>query len=268
MNHSPNAAGLLAALILAIGSTGCAREEPSASTPPLENRADSIAYRVFQSSGGSAWTKAPYLRFDFAPERDGERRVAARHLWNRTNGDYRVEMLGGPDTTYVVLFNVDTREGTAYMKGTPVDSTRQSQLLDRAYRRFINDTYWLLAPLKLLDPGVQREFVADSSTSQYDVLTISFDSVGLTPGDRYWIYVDRETGLMTRWAYRLQHMDPDAPPNPHAWVDYEQLDTPNGPVYLAERKVSRSGSSLRTDNLSLPQEVPAERFSDPTAMLE
>ncbi len=38
----------------------------------------------------------------------------------------------------------------------------------------------------------------------YDKLKLTFGKVGLTPGDTYWAYINRQTKLMDRWAYFLE----------------------------------------------------------------
>lgn len=249
---------------------GCTAEEEQvqvAALPPLETRADSLALQAFEAFGGpEAWAALPYLRFDFGAGNDSTRRVSARHLWNRRTGDYRVEMPAGEDTTYVALFNVGTQEGTVYLDGAPVDSTRQAELLQRAYRRFINDTYWLLAPTKLFDPGVTRSYVPDSSGPGAEVVHLAFEGVGLTPGDQYWIHVDPATGRVNRWDYHLQGMAPEEPARSFAWVDYQTFETPAGPVHLATRKTN-GGFSLFTDHIEVPAEVPDEMFTDPQPRL-
>src|SRR5438876_620493 len=64
-----------------------------------------------------------------------------------------------------------------------------------AHGAWINDSYWFLMPYKLRDPGVTLKYdgeVKDSTTAAvYDRLALSFENVGMTPGDRYWVYVNR-----------------------------------------------------------------------------
>ena len=261
---------LIALLILA----GCAPEasdpeEPTAADmPAMETRADTVAMRIYEAAGGpAAMTALPYLRFDFGVERDGNHQVAARHLWNRQTGDYRVEWTGGADSTFVALFNVNTQEGDVYLNGDSLAAGENAARLEEAYRRYINDSYWLLAPVKLFDPGVTRTYAADSSNADQEVIELTFGDVGLTPGDRYWIYADPETGAMTGWAFVLQG-NPDAEPRAFQWTDVQTLETAEGPVLLATAKEAQGGgATLRTDHLEAPTDVPAEMFTDPNPRL-
>lgn len=145
--------------------------------PVMETMADTVAMKVYEAYGGpEAWQQLRYLRFNF-----GGAENPVRHFWDRSTGDYRVEMPSGEDTTYVALFNVNTREGAVYLDGEELPAAQEEEMLNTAYRRFINDTYWLLMPVKLFDPGVNLSYVADSSNAERDVLHLSFGEVGLTP---------------------------------------------------------------------------------------
>jgi hypothetical protein len=240
---------LAAFLATALLGLGCASEPApdggtsggSTDTIVPTTRADSVAYRLLQAHGADAWASAPFLRFDFGIETPNGTQTIARHLWNRQTGAYRIEWSAGPDSSYVALVNVRTVQegrlpGTVYRNGTPLTGTADTLARERAYVRFVNDTYWLLSPLKVFDPGVRRTYVADSSTATHDVLRLSFNGVGRTPGDQYWLYVSTETGRLDRWAYHLQGMPADAPPQVYTWTDYRDLTTPTGTVRLAARK--------------------------------
>lgn len=262
---------LVSVLVLAVlGAHPAMAQDASESG---ESKADAVAQRLVDAHGAEAWDTLPYLRFDFAVEGDGQTQVVSRNLWDRTTGAYRVEM-SGPDGASVVAI-VQTRaskpgsvQGTVYRSGNEVTGDEAQPLLSTAYQRFINDTYWLLAPLKVFDEGVNRSYVADSSDAEHDVLHLTFGDVGLTPDDEYWLYVNTETGQLDRWAFRLQSMPDDAQPAVFNWTDYVTLLAPGGEVHLAERHAGVTGSrDILTTNLSAPESVADDAFTRPTAML-
>lgn len=272
-------AGILLFVAALTGCGGPSMEGPNAAMPAMETKADTVAMRVFEAYGGPrAWTGLRYLRFDFATgsnapaEADSSveqptRNVHGKHLWDRMTGDYRVEMPGGGDTVYVALFNTHTpEEGSVWLFGERVGDEEESDMLESAYRRFINDTYWLLMPVKLFDEGVHRSYLPDSSAGDTDVLHLSFGEVGLTPGDQYWVYADKETGRVRQWAYRLQRHPPDHVPQPISWSDHKTFDMPSGALVVSERKHSDS-FVLYTDRVDMPMETPEGAFTDPQPML-
>lgn len=231
--------------------------------------ADAVAQRMMEAHGAEAWKTLPYLRFDFAVEGNGDTRIVARNLWNRRTGAYRIELPDSAQTVVVIQTNESSPgnvTGTVYKNGEEVTGDQKADLLKTGYQRFINDTYWLTAPLKVFDDGVNRSYLADSSDAEHDVLHLTFGDVGLTPDDEYWLYVDKETGLLDRWAFRLQSMPNDATPAAFDWAGYVTLTAPGGEVQLAERHEGGQRAIL-TNNLSAPESLPDDAFTSPTPML-
>lgn len=256
--------------LFAIGLVAPPGQAQPQNLPTISSRADSLALEVYQALGGpNAWQALKYLRFTFAVEDNGNRNTIAHHLWNRHTGDYRVEWDNQKgDTTFVVLFNVNTKKGSVYANKKQLSDSQSDPLLKQAYRRFINDTYWLLAPVKLLDKGARRTYVSDSSTAETAVLHLSFNNVGLTPGDQYWHYIDRNTHRPKRWAFHLQHYEEDQPASSFKWLNYKKFSTPEGPVWIATRKESLDGSrAILTDRVQTPTTVPSTMFSEPSPQL-
>ena len=237
--------------------------------PQRDAHADSIAMRVYEAAGGPAtWEALPYLSFNFSVLRQNERGRVIRHIWDRQTGDYRVELPGPANEPYVVLFNINTREGIVYWDGNELDPVESPQHLETAYSRFINDTYWLLLPFKLFDPGVNRTYLPDSSNALYDVLHLSFGNVGLTPGDQYWLYVDKASGRLTRWSYQLQDDAPGTPPRSFVWEGYEEHITPAGSLFFSTRKRGIGVPfAIITDEIGTPALIPDDMFTAPEPRL-
>lgn len=235
--------------------------------PEIQTRADSLAMEVLEAYGGrEAWESMRYLRFTFGNEGAEGRNEVAWHLWDRARNQYRVEWLQA-DSVLVALFNTNTQEGDVYVNGVEADEESREDLLASGYRRFINDTYWLLAPVKMLDPGVKRAYMADSSNAEWEVIQLTFEDVGLTPDDTFWFYVDRETGLVVRWSFVLQG-NPDAPPAHWNWLEHRDFEVPGGTVRFSTRKELLNGSfAIVTDEIELPSNVADSMFASPRAIL-
>lgn len=264
---------LAAAAVVLLAACGQENREAAPSpdadlhSPKLVSKADSVAYKLVAAHGGfDAWPAVRYLRFDFGFETPDTVGIRARHLWDRQTGDCRVEWFAGPDTTYTALLNVNTRDGAVFVNGMPAAAAREA-LLEAAYSRFVNDTYWLLAPLKVFDDGVRRSIAPDSSTSHQEVLALSFEGVGLTPGDRYWLSPD-SSGLLQRWSYVLEGWK-DRQASTYEWVDYQSFETPAGVVRLATRKTRVGGSNaITTANISLPESISRHVLADVSVTME
>jgi hypothetical protein len=159
--------------------------------------------RLYAAIGTPAafWSKAE-LDFTFTSEGGKRAPVPFAHCWDIRTGRYRLSWKKG-DTSFVVLFNVNSDSGAAYLDGKEVaDTGRRAKLLGYGNARFVNDTYWLLMPLKMDDPGVNA--IREGGDSATDVIRLTFDKVGMTPGDTYWVSLDRASGLVRDWRYHLE----------------------------------------------------------------
>jgi len=229
--------------------------------PPLATAADSLAFQITEGAGGlAAWDALRGLEFEWAVVRDSAELARNRHVWDKHGDRARTEWRAGADSVMVAVFTPSTFDpdaptGRVGLDGTELTGPAASERLVEAYGRFVNDGYWLLAPLKVFDPGVRRSL---DTGSGFDRLAIAFDSVGLTPGDRYWIETDPVTGGMTGWSYILQSGNEGA----WEWLDPTELETKAGPVVLARTKVSADGRSVIFTEPRALTEIDEAEFTD------
>ena len=206
--------------------------EPSKSDPLALKAVDEL----LQALGGKgAWEQARYFSFHWIVEREGKPVADYRHDWDRYTGRYRVEGTNREGKHFVALFNVNTKEGDVYLNGTqlPTDSTK-IKFLDNAYGRFINDSYWLIMPYKLNDPGVILNYDGEKEIAgqKYDVVKVTFENVGLTPKDTYWAYISKADRMMHKWEYVLEGQEPGTAAQPSWWRDWQTV----GGIKLAMSK--------------------------------
>ena len=179
--------------------------------------------KVWGAIGGKTnFEKARFFQFTFASERNGKLNPGRTHLWDKFTGNYRLESESAEGKKSVVLFNVNTRNGKAFENGVQLPDSTSNKLVTRAYATFINDTYWLLVPTKLQDPGVNTKLEAGEIINNEDcfVLNLNFDKVGLTPGDQYWLYISQNTGEVVRWKFLLQNQKNTSV---FEWTPYQDL---------------------------------------------
>ena len=224
-------------------------------------KADAVGKELIAALGGeAAWQKARQLRFDFVVEREGRRVASFSHSWDRYTGDYRVSGTDKAGAPFTVYFNVNTRAGSVFVNGKPAEGEARESLLKAAYGRFINDTYWLLAPWKIFDPGVRLAYDGEKPCPDggaCDVLKLSFENVGLTPKDVYWLWITRQGRRMVQWQYVLGGASEE--PTTALWKDWESfsgvslsLQKPilGKPAVIGFEKVSVSPT--RDDSLFAP----------------
>ena len=234
---------------------------PPARTQAADTKAAAVADRVMEALGGAdAWNKTRYLRFDFAVERDGKSGPPRSHTWDKHTGRYRLEGRSQEGDPFVVLMNVNTKDGTAWRKGARVEGDEAAKMLERAYGAWINDTYWLVMPYKMRDPGVILAYEGEEAANgkTWDKVVLTFDNVGLTPKDKYWAYVDRKTGLVDRWEYILK--GGPGPATRWSWDGWRRY----GSIMLApERKNPENGARIHFPVLEVPASVPDSTFTEP-----
>lgn len=242
------------ALVLALGLVAVTGSAGTASDP----KAIAVAERVMQALGGAdAWNATRYLRFDFAVERGGKTLVRRAHTWDKWSGRYRVEAKDKDGKDLVVTMNLNSKQGSATLGGTPLAGDALKKELDDAYAMWVNDSYWLLMPYKLRDPGVSLAYVGEKKkgTDTWDEIALSFDKVGLTPKDRYWVFVNRATGLVDRWEFVLK--GEKTPPAPFEWKGWKSY----GKIRLADDRVSpKDGTRIYFPVLEAPASVPEATF--------
>ncbi|HLL91087.1 MAG TPA: hypothetical protein VK324_17440 [Tepidisphaeraceae bacterium] len=176
---------LVTPLIVLSLLSGCASRADKPAAP--SNRADALAAAVAKASGAEAWAGVKRLRFTFYAAGGDKPTLSARHDWDVPAGKDTITWAG---KTVTVDVNAPP----------PADAPKD---VKDAFARWTNDAYWLVAPLKWLDPGVNRAYGGTQTVygQSYEVLNLSFGPVGLTSNDRYTVYVDPRTNLVRYWDY-------------------------------------------------------------------
>lgn len=213
-----------------------------------DSRAASIADSVILTMGGKEnWDNTRCLSWTFF----GRRTL----WWNKWTGDVRIEI---PARKLLLLSNINTKTGRAFRNGVEITQTDSvAYFNDRAYKILINDSYWLAMPFKLRDPGVQLSYLGtgvDSANIDCYVLQLTFTSVGVTPENKYHIWVDRRSYLVTQWAYFEKFSDDTAAIN-NPWLDYRRYGT----ILLSGDRGRYEG---RLTDISVA-EIPDEMFRKP-----
>jgi len=209
-------------------------------------RALQIADEVMAAMGGrKAWDNTHLISWNF---------FGARHLiWDKWTGNVRVDNLKNDQT---VLLNVNNDKGRVFKNGaelTEPDSV--AKYVKQAKAAWINDSYWLVMPFKLKDSGVTIKAVGEETTQDgkaADVLQLTFKGVGVTPNNKYKVWVDKASHLVWQWAYYPKFTDEKAGFT-LPWTDYQK----HGNILLSGERGQRDLTDIRVFS-GLPGEV----FSD------
>ncbi len=205
-----------------------------------------LAGETLTAMGGrEGWDATRFFRWNFAQKR--------LHHWDKLTGDLRLEA-----DSLLVLLNVNTREGRSWLHGEEVEEAEtRAKHLEFGYSAWINDSYWLAMPYKLLDDGVILRYRGESAMEDgraADLLTMTFDSVGVTPQNKYDVWIARDTGLVSQWAYYPTAGD-EEPRFVRPWAGWR----PFGRILLP----TDHGREDDPWGIEVPEELPRSLFEVP-----
>jgi len=201
---------LLLACICIMGLVACKQPADKKTTGTNTQQANtqqelSIAEKIARQHGIDNWSGIEQIAFTFNVDR-GVSHMERSFVWNVKSGDV---------TT--------TKDGVTvnYNRNEEMDSIAMV-----ADRQFINDTYWLLAPFKLVWDENTRftepvRTKAPISGDEINSFTINYgDEGGYTPGDAYDFYYD-DSYTLREWTYRKGGQE--EPSMITTWEDYQEI---------------------------------------------
>ena len=208
-------------------------------------RAIAIADQVMQGLGGrNNWDNTRCITWKFFGRRF--------HVWDKHTGNIRVE-----SRNRTVLMNIHTKKGRAWEDGQEITHPDSlAKRLDGGYRAWVNDSYWLVMPYKLKDSGVTLKYLGErkmESGADADVLQLTFEGVGVTPQNKYEVFVNKENKMVEQWAYFRTASD-ESPRFTGPWHDWKQ----HGKIMLSANRGERGHTDI-----AVFDELPASVFESP-----
>jgi hypothetical protein len=231
-------------------AAGAGAQSPNPAMPGFnaagsDAKAIEVADEVMDALGGrQAWDDTRFLTWKFFGGRT--------HVWDKTTGNLRFE---NEDT--LVLMNLNTKAGRVWKAGQEVtDAAARDDVLRGGESAWINDAYWVFMPYKLKDTGVTLKYVGKGTTlagASADVIELTFENVGRTPENKYHVYVDDRSRLVTQWDYYPKAADPE-PRFQLPWLDWSR----HGAIML-----SASRGERQHEDLAVLEGVPDAVFESP-----
>ena len=181
-----------------------------------DQKAIDLADEVMRAQGGKkAWDEVRYISWSFF----GRRNL----LWDKHKGNVRIE---SPGDSMVYLVNIFDKTGKAFRDGQEIsDPEELNPLLQRGYEIWVNDSYWLCMPFKLKDTGVTLNYLREGTTQSgidADVIQLTFQNVGVTPQNKYEIWVDKSDKLIKQWAF-FREASKDTADAIWPWDNYQEF---------------------------------------------
>ena len=219
---------------------------PGFNAEASDEQAIQLADEVMQAMGGrTAWDTTRYFGWNFL----GVRNL----LWDKETGNVRIEV---PQDSSIYLVNIQQDTGRVVMRGEEITQPDSlAKYVQAGKEMWINDSYWLFMPFKLKDSGVTLTYAGEDTLmggAPAEVLELRFDQVGVTPQNKYQVYIDPEDHLVKQWAY-YPEASMDTPRFMLPWDEYETY----GSLKLSGNRGERDISDIQVmDN------VPETDFQD------
>tara|TARA_B100001146_G_scaffold209472_1_gene206519 strand:+ start:76976 stop:77623 length:648 start_codon:yes stop_codon:yes gene_type:complete len=188
------------------------------------------AERIAQAHGLDNWHEVSEVNFTFNVDR-GEQHFERSYIWR-------------PKEKKITSFT--SNDTLTYVQSKNLDSIKKQR--DQA---FVNDSYWLLAPLKLVwDEGTsiseENKSIAPISKDTLNKITITYTGDGgYTPGDAYDFYYQADFTIQ-EWVFRKGN--DTVPTMATTFEDYKNINGMNLPTMHQD---STGAFKLYFTNLSI-----------------
>lgn len=240
-------------LVISICLIGCGQNEhtetkevnPAAAGFNLENsdaQAIAVADEVMLAMGGrEAWDNTRYVCWKFFG-RDAL-------IWDKWENRVRIDWANG----VTGMADVNTGKGRFYANGVEFTAPDTVAYYEkRAKGTWINHSYWLVMPFKLKDSGVTLKYLGSDTTQLGDMadkLLLTFEEVGVSPDNKYEIWVDKYSRLVTQWAHYSKAEDAE-PRFVMPWQEYKK----HGEILLSSSRGERGMEEIMVFD-ELPESV-------------
>lgn len=134
-------------------------------------KADALANKMLDALDFEAYKNTNYIEWTFKK----------RHHYN---WDKKKNICDVYWKDYKVSLNLnDNSKSKVYIHSFINESELADGLIKQAREYFNNDSFWLIAPYKVFDTGVERRLVKTENNKE--ALLVTYTSCGSTPGDSY-----------------------------------------------------------------------------------
>ncbi|OEK08366.1 hypothetical protein A8C32_02635 [Flavivirga aquatica] len=140
-------------------------------------KADILAHKMLDALNYEAFKNTDYIEWTFKKRH--------HYRWNKANNSCEVYW-----KEYRVKLDLnDNTQSKAYIHSFNTDGEIQTELINKALKYFNNDSFWLVAPYKVFDDGVERRLVTLENNEE--ALLVTHTTGGTTPGDSYLWLLDK-----------------------------------------------------------------------------
>lgn len=139
-------------------------------------KADQLATKMLEVLNEEAFLNTDYLEWTFKGKH--------HYKWFKTDKTCEVSW-----SNFTVLLDLQNQDNSkVFVAEQEYNGVEKQDYVTKAQNYFNNDSFWLVAPYKVFDSGVERRLV--KTEDQKDALLVTYTSGGTTPGDSYLWHLD------------------------------------------------------------------------------
>ncbi|MGG6231295.1 hypothetical protein [Tenacibaculum sp. SDUM215027] len=137
-------------------------------------KADALATKMLKALNYEAYKNTRFIEWSFR----------GKHFYKWDKKEDIVEVSW--DVNKITLYTKEPEKSIVLVDGEKVGN---KEILQKAIDYFNNDSFWLIAPYKVFESGIERRIVIHEGK---EALLITYTSGGSTPGDSYlWLLNDK-----------------------------------------------------------------------------
>ena len=139
-------------------------------------KADQLATEMLKALNETAYLNTDYLEWTF--------KGSHHYKWYKSDNTCEVYW-----DAFTVILDLDNHDNSkVFVAKQEYNGVEKLDYIHKAESYFNNDSFWLVAPYKVFDQGVERRLV--KAEDNKDALLVTYTSGGTTPGDSYLWHFD------------------------------------------------------------------------------
>ncbi|EPR74137.1 hypothetical protein ADIWIN_0866 [Winogradskyella psychrotolerans RS-3] len=141
-------------------------------------KAEQLANKMLKSLDESAYLNTDYIEWTFKGRQ--------KYKWYKSDNTCEVYW-----KDFTVILDLENRSNSkVFVLEQEYNGIEKQDYILKAENYFNNDSFWLVAPYKVLDKGTERSIVTTEGGKE--ALLVTYKSGGTTPGDSYLWHFDDE----------------------------------------------------------------------------
>lgn len=189
--------------------------------------ADKLAHRILDAVKHEAYKNTRYIDWSFKNSRF--------YKWDKQQHIVEVQW----NDARVILHPNALSKSVVYLNDKKI--IYNESIVNRALTLFNNDSFWLVAPHKLFEPGIYRGI---ETIDGKEALYVTYSEGGSTPGDSYLWKVDKDYVPM---SYQMFVPSKKIDGVSVSWDDW--IETESGTLFPKKHRYASSGRELDMGNV-------------------